>query len=247
MKTLLISFFAIALGIAAGAADEPNAEAPRPPVTIVLGPGEATAVPFRQGSARTGAGNIHVVQPAPDMISVTMTGAAAAKPHPLNGSTAGLNFDLSQCVEVVFHSPAVKGAKLIMWGRVVGLLRSDSHCCKCGGLAETSPAHASVNCGPDQMVALSLPSRTVTAGQNLSIHDRQGPIWVPVVPGKYTLHQVFGITASHGKGLCGRPASAEFAPEPALEDDWLGAREPFHGAAKEDFGFQVILKVVAEE
>lgn len=248
MRPLLAGLIAIALAMSAADADEPKAETPEPPVAIVLSPGRATATPFRQGSSRTGGGNLLVTQPAPDMLSVTMTGAAAAKGHPLKDSVAGFAFELSQGFEVVFHSPEVKRARLIMWGRAVGLLRSDSHCCKNGGAAETStPGHASVHCGPEQILALDLPPRAVAAGENLSIHDREGPVWVPIGPGKYTLHQVFGITASHAKVLFSKPASAEFAPDPALEADWIGTREPFHGINKKDFGFQIILKVVTDE
>ncbi|WP_371357819.1 hypothetical protein, partial [Salmonella sp. M127] len=61
------------------------------------------------------------------------------------------------------------------------------------------------------------------------------------------LHQTFAIAAAHAAGLFHKPASAEFAPEPALGGNWIGKREPFHGAEKKDLGFQVILKVVAEE
>ena len=41
--------------------------------------------------------------------------------------------------------------------------------------------------------------------------------------------------------------SAEFAPDPALDPLWISAFEPFHGAAKKDFGFQVTIKVAAGE
>mgnify|MGYP000002788517 CR=1 FL=1 len=74
MKSLLASLVAMALALPGEADDEPKVEKPEPVVAIVLGPGQATAKPFRQGSARTGGGNIHVTQPAPDTISVTMTG-----------------------------------------------------------------------------------------------------------------------------------------------------------------------------
>ena len=37
--------------------------------------------------------------------------------------------------------------------------------------------------------------------------------------------------------------SAEFAPDPALNPLWISACEPFRGAAKKDFGFQVTVKV----
>jgi len=40
-----------------------------------------------------------------------------------------------------------------------------------------------------------------------------------------------------------KAASAEFAPEQALDPLWISYWEPFHGAAKKDFGFQITLKV----
>jgi len=40
--------------------------------------------------------------------------------------------------------------------------------------------------------------------------------------------------------------SAEFAPDPAIDPLWLSYKEPFHGAIKKDFGFQIILKVAEE-
>jgi hypothetical protein len=87
----------------------------------------------------------------------------------------------------------------------------------------------------------------VACGENLSVNDREGPATAPIVPGKYTLHQVFGIAASHPRSLkfC-KAASAEFAPDPALDPLWISYWEPFHGASKKDFGFQVTLKVAPE-
>ena len=43
-----------------------------------------------------------------------------------------------------------------------------------------------------------------------------------------------------------KAASAEFAPDPALDPLWISYWEPFHGAQKKDFGFQVTVKVAAE-
>ena len=43
-----------------------------------------------------------------------------------------------------------------------------------------------------------------------------------------------------------KAASAEFAPDPALDPLWISYWEPFHGAIKKDFGFQVVVKAVAE-
>jgi hypothetical protein len=78
----------------------------------------------------------------------------------------------------------------------------------------------------------------------LSINDREGPESVSVIAGPYTLHQQWLVGASHPRSLkpC-KAASAEFAPEQALDPLWIGYWEPFHGAAKKDFGFQITLKV----
>ena len=42
------------------------------------------------------------------------------------------------------------------------------------------------------------------------------------------------------------PPGPPVTPDPALDPLWISAWEPFHGAAKKDFGFQVTLKVAAE-
>lgn len=249
MKSLTTGLLSILLVIPALAVDDPKAANADASVSFVLGQAQGQGVPTRDGSARTGGGNINVSQPAPDTLWITMAGAAASKAHPLKVSTATLTFDLCQDFEVVVHRPEVKKTRLIMWGRTIGLLRSSCGCQEKGSMAAIStPGHASVNCGPTELAALTMPSRAVDCGRSLSIIDREGPVWTAVVPGKYSLHQSFGISASHAKGfLCNKPVSAEFAPGETLVSDWLGKREPFHGATKDDFGFQVIIKVVAEE
>ena len=70
---------------------------------------------------------------------------------------------------------------------------------------------------------------------------------VPVKPGKYTLHQTFQVSATHPKSVlpC-KAASAEFAPDPALDPLWISYWEPFHGANKKDFGFQITIRVLPE-
>jgi hypothetical protein len=94
------------------------------------------------------------------------------------------------------------------------------------------------------MVTVCMPDHTVACGENLSLNDRDGPASVGVVPGKYTLHQKWQIMASAAKCIlpCKAP-SAEFAPDPALDPLWISYWEPFHGAAKKDFGFQIIVHV----
>ena len=54
--------------------------------------------------------------------------------------------------------------------------------------------------------------------------------------------QTFTLAARSDCFLFKRP-SAEFAPDPALDPLWISYWEPFHGAIKKDFGFQVTLKV----
>src|SRR5205814_3948182 len=90
----------------------------------------------------------------------------------------------------------------------------------------------------------SVPPHSVAGGENLSVNCHEGPVSVPVAAGPYTLHQVFAVAAQHRHSVlpC-KAASAEFAPDPALDPLWISYWEPFHGAVKKDFGFQVTIKV----
>jgi hypothetical protein len=225
------------------------ADAPAPAITIDLGSRQAQGIPTRQGFSHTGGGNIDVQQPTADALVITMTGVAVAGGHPCKDSLAALAFDLTQEFEVTAAKPEVKRAKLTIEARVIGLLRSHSG----GGTASiTCPAHAFVV--PTGVVGevpaaieLTLPGRGVACGESLSVNDKTGPVAAVVPVGKYSLKQVFGVQAAHPKRLlpC-KAASAEFAPDPALDPLWISAFEPFHGAAKKDFGFQVIVKVSPE-
>jgi hypothetical protein len=176
-------------------------------------------------------------------VVITMTGVAVAGPHPCKDSTAAMDFDLQQCFEVSVDKAEVKAAKLTLEARVIGLLRS-GHCGK--GTAEESGGCAAVAAGPAQVVTVCAPPHSVSGGENLSINDHDGPVTVPVAVGKYTLHQTFHLAVHNPRGFCGKASSAEFAPDPALDPLWISYWEPFHGAQKKDFGFQVTLKVAPE-
>jgi hypothetical protein len=219
-------------------------------VTLVLGCAEGTATPQRKCCAHAGGGNILVTQPAPDTIATSLTGVVVAKCDVLQDSVASYGFDLTQGFEVVVHDPSVRAVKLLLEGRVVGLLRNPKQCCchPSGSAAISIPAQAVVHCGSVELLALSLPARAAACGEEISVYNREGPLSVPIGPGKYTLHERFGIQASHGR-LCllSKGTSAEFAPDPALDSKWISQWEPFHGASKKHFGFQVILKVVPED
>jgi hypothetical protein len=230
---------ACALALAQPAAAPP----PEPKATILLKERQALATPARSGFTHTGGGNIDVAQPAPDTLIVTMTGVAVAGPHPIKNSTAALDFQLNQCFEIALDNSKSKRARLTVEGRVIGLLRSHNG----GGEARHGPAHAAVESAGTDILLLDVPSQCIADGGNLSINDRRGPSAAVLAVGEYHLRQTFTVAASHPHSLrlC-KAASAEFAPDPALDPLWISYWEPFHGAAKKDFGFQVIVKVAPE-
>jgi hypothetical protein len=216
--------------------------APAPNVTLTLGPRRGRVTPHRQGCCHTGGGNIDVAQPSPDTVVVTMTGVAVAAGTPCGPGLASMDFHLDQDFEVTFEKPEVKAAKVSLEGRVIGLLRSHTR-----GTAEATHGCAAVRADAVELLSLSVPDHLVARGENLSVNDREGPIWAPIMPGKFRLHQTFHVLASHPRALlpC-KAASAEFAPGPALDPLWISYWEPFHGAIKKDFGFQITLKVAEE-
>jgi hypothetical protein len=212
-----------------------------PPVSFTLGPRHGHVVPARQGCTHTGGGNIDVTQPSPDTLVITMTGAAVAYGS-VRDATAAQNCDLEQAFEINFDNPKLKKAKLTMEGRVMGLLRSHGK----NDMASYDNACASVEIGPSPLLTVCVSPHAVGGGENLSVNDHDGPVSVPIAPGKYCLRQTFVVAArTHKCVLCKGP-SAEFAPDPALDPLWISYKEPFHGAAKKDFGFQIILKVAED-
>jgi hypothetical protein len=204
-------------------------------VTIRLFDRHGHATPVRHGFS----------QPTQDSLVITLTGVAVAGGHPFTASQAEFDFDVQQCFEVVFEKPGVKTAKMSLEGRVIGLLRSH---CRGGGSAQEAQGCARVLIGDLELLGLCTPAHLVAGGENLSINDRSGPLTGPISPGRYTLQQRFHISAHHPLSLlpC-TAASAEFAPDPALDPLWISYWEPFHGAQKKDFGFQITLKVAPEK
>jgi hypothetical protein len=236
-----------------------------PSISIVLGPRHGHVIPERHGCTHTGGGNIDIAQPTPDVLIVTMSGAAVAYGS-ICSAVAAQAFDLEQCFELSFDNPKVKKGKLTMEGRVIGLLRS--HCpkdsaeygnaCAAVGIEPiafpTQPLHHSgwgngmpVQTGPSSILQLCVPPHALGGKQALSVNDHDGPYSVPVVAGKFMLRQTFHISAmAHPCIVPVKGPSAEFAPDPAIDPLWLSYKEPFHGAIKKDFGFQLILKVAEE-
>jgi hypothetical protein len=217
------------------------AQPPPSPVSITLGNRHGHATPQRQGLCHTGGGNTDVAQPSPDTLVITMTGVAVAVGGPCRAGVASMDFDLTQEFEVVFEKPDVKAAKLTVEARAIGLLRSHCHG---GGVAEFTHGQVQVTSPAGAIIALAMMDHAVAAGENLSINDHQGPVSVTIGAGKYALCQTVHFLASHPRCIlpC-KAASAEFAPDPALDPLWISYWEPFHGAIKKDFGFQVTIKV----
>jgi hypothetical protein len=199
-------------------------------------------VPTRCGHGHTGTGNIDVAQPSPDSVVVTMTGVAAAGANPCKDSSAAMSFDLCQDFEVTLDSTRLKKAKLVIEARVIGLLRSS---CK-GGTAQEGPGCAEVTAGGVPLVTVCAPEHAVAGGEMLSVNDHGTLCEVPIGPGKYALHQTFTVSASYPRTWCPGRGVAEFGSDSGLDNLWISSHDPFSGASKKDFGFQVRLNVVED-
>jgi hypothetical protein len=282
MKTVLPSLLALALALPVLAQDKkpeqhksdkgelmpepkatveevvPDEERPlvaKPPVDLVIFPGEATATPHRKGVSWANGGIIDVTQPNPTTIVVTMSGLSATNADLICHSMAGYHFDLNQCFGVRFNSKRLKGAHLTIESQVIGLLRTNhelyQRClCKHGGVAETEAATATITACEQEIVSVTLPPRSICCEDDLSVYNHEGPLWLPVTPGKYTLHACWGFGTTHPPFFC-RGASAEFAPQPeycaaGAGEYWFQHFHPFSGSATKDFGYQITIKVIAD-
>ncbi len=217
----------------------PAPAAPPPKVAFVLKDRHGHATPTRTDKARSGGGNTDVAQPRDDTLIITMTGAVAAGPHPCKETAAALDFDLDQEFALSFSDPKLKTAKLSIEMQVIGLLRGDKH----GGSAGVGHGTAVISSEGGCILSVALEGHSVGGDDNLSINDHKGPVALSVVAGDYRLLQTFNIHAAHLRGICGKAAAAEFAPDPALDPTWISITEPFHGANKKEFGFRVTLRV----
>jgi hypothetical protein len=222
----------------------------QPPVIIKLGDRHGHGIPHRIGCTHLTGGNIEVEQPAPNEVLILLRGAAVATGHPFRDSQAEMQFELDQELNIIFREPEkVKAAKLTMEGKLIGLLRSQPgrHEHMGRGSAECGAACAELVCDEKVLVSLCVPPHSVGGGENLSINCQKGPACIAILPGCYRLHETFSLGAAHPHStLPCWPASAEFAPG-ALNEKWIGYWEPFHGAGKSKFGFQVLLRVEPEE
>jgi hypothetical protein len=237
-RILFVAWVGVALPLSLLSA-QPPAAPPPPKASFLLKDRHGHATPQRVGTTHTGGGNTDVSQPRDDTVIITMTGVAVAGPHPGKVSSAVMNFDLNQSFEISFSDNRLKKAKLTIDAQIIGLLRGDKH----GGSAGVCNGAATVAVGDQAILSLAIEGHTVSGDESLSINDHKGPLSVSVRPGDYHLFQAFHISAAHARTILGKAASAEFAPDPALDPTWISYFEPFHGAAKKDFGFRVTLRI----
>jgi len=208
------------------------ASTPAPPVSITLLDRHGHVTPCKGNCTHTGGGLIDVQSPSADTIVITMTGVVVAD--------SSMHFDLEQAFEVSIDDPKVKRAKITAEGRVIGLLRGEKK-----GTAEYSEACAGLSSGTGENLAVCVSPHRVSGCENLSVNDHDGPKTIPITPGKFDLHQTFNLSAHSDSCIHKRP-SAEFAPDPALDPLWINFWEPFHGVKKDQFGFQVTVKVAGD-
>jgi hypothetical protein len=180
-----------------------------------------------------------VLQPAPDTLIVILTGAAAAKANPCTPSMAGVEAAVEQQFEVIF-SAGVKPARLVLEGRVLGLLRSEG---PKSGSAELVQATAAAHCDSQTIAGLNFPPKSVGGREALAVNLAAGPVCVPVGPGCHGLYLSLLVTASQNRSLCPHISSAEFAPTPALPPTWIHPPDPFGGVDRSGLGFQVTVRV----
>ncbi len=219
-------------------------DTPIPTVGILLGKRHAHGTPEKFGRAATSGGNIRVRQPSPDVVIITMQGGVAANGSVIKRSLASMSFTLDQEFKVVFAKlGAANTAKLYVETRLVGLLRGGHSHGKCGA-AEQQEACAAITSGPTSLLSVCLEPYRVACGENQAINCQEGPVCVAVGAGCYTLHGTFQISATYERTcLRCKAAAADFNPGGLkLVTD----HNPFAHCSREDFGFEIELRVVPE-
>ena len=168
---------AVLLPLPLMAKDEPTKVPPGTPVTITVQPAAPSTptvslqlddrhghvTPVRVGFTHTGGGLIAVATPDTDTIVVTFTGVVVAGGHPCKDSSAEMNFDFNQVLEVSWDSKDVKACKVTMDGQVIGVLRSE---CKGGGTATEAAGNFVLSGDGVDSLSLVVPPHSVS-GDNL--------------------------------------------------------------------------------
>jgi hypothetical protein len=253
-KSAVLAGLVIAAAISTVAAADPS---PAPAYAIVLRSRRAEAIPNRSKDAQTGGGSIVVEQPEAHTVVVTMGGAAVAGSD-CHGSSAAIDFQLEQDLEIVATRTGLRPPRIGLVGRVVGTLQvTDPGKCgalfgggKCGkscGSAEQGPATACLAMGDANLLSINVQSSSACCGQESAINFRDGPNESTAAVGCYRLCGAFRIGASQGKGIWRRQfAVADFDTAPQLDAFWADALRPFRAVPRRDFGFKIALRVIED-
>ncbi|HKB41547.1 MAG TPA: hypothetical protein VKD72_34295 [Gemmataceae bacterium] len=245
-RSLLLAGLVALLGPAAVHAADPP---PGPAYQIVLRSRHAEVTPTRTRDAQTGGGWIVVEQPEPNTIVVTMGGSAVVGSD-FHGSSASIDFNLEQDLDIIATRQGVRPPRVGMVGRLVGTLQVTEPC-KCFGkpcgTAEQGPATASLSLGDVGLLSVAVKPSGVSCGQESSINFRDGPVEAPAAPGCYHLVGSFRLSVNQGKGVFNRQAAvADFDPAPQLDAFWSDALKPFRAVPRQEFGFKIVLRVVED-
>jgi hypothetical protein len=247
-RSLLLAGLVVLPGpIAVPAAGQPPAPA-GPAYQIILRSRIAEVTPTRTKDAQTGGGSIVVEQPEPNTIVVTMAGAAVVGSEH-HGSSAAVNFNLEQDLDIAPTRRGVRPPRIGMVGRVVGTLQvteAGKHCKTCG-TADQGPATACLASGEAALLSVTVKPSAVSCGQELAVNNREGPVETPAVAGGYRLTGEFHIGVTQGKGVWNRQyAVADFDPAPQLDAFWADALRPFRAVPRREFGFKLVVRVVED-
>lgn len=217
--------------------------APVPAYSILLRSRGAAVTPEKSKNSQTGGGYIQVTQVEPNTVMILMRGAVVAASHHKEGSAA-LQFELNQDFDIVPAGNGLRPPRIVLSAWVIGALSSTS---PEGGTAEQAAGCASVASSETPLLKACVNPHGVSAGQNLLVNDRFGPIEAAVVPGGYTLHQTFALRASqHHTCYHSGFAAADFDPDPRLDSQFNLVLKPFRAVPHRDFGFRVVLRVVED-
>lgn len=220
---------------------EPAPKAATTGLRIVAGQRAATAEGRHAGLGYTPAPVIDVTQPRPDVLLVTMTGAAVAGGLPCGDSYAEAAFDLSQNFAVV-SGPVPHPVRMVVEAQLIGLFRGNRDG---AGMAEISvPAEALVTAGATPVATVGFRGRTHTGKDVVLISDRTPPVEAIVLPGEFNLAQKFAVRCSHPKKCFHKNVVMAVFGNLGKPPEWLGLLDPTRDIPRgPDLGFRVAIRV----
>jgi hypothetical protein len=207
---------------------------PAPTYTITLGGRDACVTPHTRMRARADGGIIDVQTPAPNTLTVNMTGTPAADSYLGCTSTAMQTFRLVQEFEVACSDPSIQTVSLTLDSSLVGYVRSTRKAVACVRLASASIAPQSWEGSP---VALAHPTHCASGTQASLCNQHLPPLQGPPMPlGRFVLVADFVLDTT-ASGVCNAHAVADFSPDTSLPAEWVRMRDPFQGVSKKAFGY----------